>query len=147
MKEESFLLEVVRRHEDEIVEDWMKQYESAGGPRDAALRPAGRELLAAIARGLGQSGTVDLREPEWQPAKDVLSRVAASQARRGASLGVAASFVLCLKYVMFARLRSDIDEARPVADEMWRATMLLDALCIYALESWRAALPGNAAAA
>ena len=146
MKEESCLLDVMVRHEGEILEEWLRQQRAVGGAQAGADEASARALLAAVAQGLQRNGSVDIREPEWDAARDLLARVAALNARRGSGLAATANYVLSLKYVLFARLRSVLPEARVVADEMWRATMLLDALCLFALESWRTAQPGAAAA-
>ena len=137
MKEESCLLEVIRRHEGEIVEDWLRQYHEASGVSPDSMAGCARELLAALAEALEQSGSVDIRLGDWADTRRILERMHSDPAVGKGNPASTARLVLALKYVLFARLRADLDEARRVADEMWRATMLLDALALLPLDQRR----------
>jgi rsbT co-antagonist protein RsbR len=65
----------------------------------------------------------------------MLAELSRSRARLGFTPSETAIFVLSLKKPLFDRLRREMgSDAQALADEMWRATMLLDRLALFTTE-------------
>jgi len=83
------------------------------------------------------TGSVDVRSSDWSKVRDLLTEISTSRATQGFSPTETATFVFSLKHPLFARLRAEITDARALAEEMWRATLLLDDLGLYTTEAYQ----------
>jgi rsbT co-antagonist protein RsbR len=141
MKEESQLASIIRKNEADILSEWIKTMLAKQSRRDqvheAEMRTNAKELLSAMGEVMRTTGSVDIRTEAWARVRDLLDEMSASRAARGFSPTETATFVFSLKHALFARLRAEITEARPLAEEMWRATLLLDELGLYTTEAFQ----------
>jgi rsbT co-antagonist protein RsbR len=70
--------------------------------------------------------------------RELLNDVSRLRARAGFSPAETAMFVLSLKQPFFARLRAELKgDPEALADETWRATVLLDKLGLYTMEAFQ----------
>jgi rsbT co-antagonist protein RsbR len=137
----SRLADIVRKHEEEILTDWVKEQLAAITLRqdlmaEGDLREQSRALLGALRDALQRDGR-DITRPEWGAVRDVLSEVSRSRARQGFSPSETATFVFSLKQPVFSRLRQEVREVDALADETWAATLLLDRLGLYTTEIYQ----------
>ncbi len=145
MKEnkESQLAAFIRKHEAEILAEWLKAQLARQSRRDqiheAEMRTTSKEFLATMVEAMSATGSVDMRSGEWSKVRDLLTEISNSRATQGFSATETATFVLSLKEPVFARLRREITEARLLADEMWVATLLLDELALFTTEAYQKA--------
>jgi rsbT co-antagonist protein RsbR len=142
--------EVLERYEAEILADWIKEQTAATTQRPDLMKES--DLLEqstkflklfrdVIAGGnLGDPSAagkdfMDLRQPHWGPLLEFISNVSRSRAIQGFTPTETATFVFSLKQPLFVRLRR-IHEGKPdsLFDDLWRATVLLDKLGLYASE-------------
>jgi rsbT co-antagonist protein RsbR len=66
-----------------------------------------------------------------------LTTISQSRARQGFTPSETATFVFSLKEPLFARLSQELrSDAKTLADEIWRATVLLDALGLFTTEAY-----------
>jgi rsbT co-antagonist protein RsbR len=141
MKEESQLASIIRKNEADILSEWIKTILAKQSRRDqvheAEIRTNAKELLSGIGEAMRTTGSVDIRSEAWARVRDLLDEMSASRAAHGFSPTETATFVLSLKHPLFARLRAEISEARALAEEMWRATLLLDELGLYTTEAFQ----------
>ena len=97
---------------------------------------------------LGPDHPLRLRQPAHQSAdagpvpyvevRAGLEAISAGRARQGFTPVETATFVFSLKQPLFTRLRSAIGhDAGALADEIWRATVILDALGLYTTEVYQ----------
>src|SRR6185437_2120759 len=130
MKEnkESKLGALIRKHEADILAEWLKAQFARQSRRDqvheAEIRATSKEFLNAIVEAM-RDGSADIGTSSWAKVRDLLAEMSSTRASQGFSATETATFVLSLKEPIFARLRQDITDARTVADEMWVATLLL----------------------
>lgn len=131
----SKLPELIKRHEQEIHAEWLRQMSGAVRRADLMsdeeIQTQSRELLAAIADG-GKSGEMtNVDGVAWTQAREILQSISGSRARQGFTPGETAIFVLSLKQPVFSLLRQQL-AATPDAmfDEIWKATQLLDKLAL-----------------
>jgi rsbT co-antagonist protein RsbR len=95
------------------------------------------KLLATVsehARGGDISGS------EFKPIRDFLDGISRSRVLQGFGSEETASFIFSLKKPFFAALRADTGkDADALADQVWRATELLDALGLHTVKAFQKA--------
>ncbi|MGH7342110.1 MAG: STAS domain-containing protein, partial [Candidatus Rokuibacteriota bacterium] len=88
------------------------------------------------AAGAGELDGAD--GPAWRPVHEHLAAISSSRARQGFTPSETATFVFSLKEPLFERLRQDVGaSAGALADEMLRASRLLDKLGLYTMEVYQ----------
>jgi rsbT co-antagonist protein RsbR len=127
---------LIRNHESRILADWIAaQLQSTTTRRDLInedeLRRESKEFLSTLSRAAESGGVTDLHDPAWTPVKELLARLSRSRALQGFSPSETAMFVLSLKEPLFSLIRNETKDAAALANETWRATVLLDSLGLH----------------
>jgi rsbT co-antagonist protein RsbR len=135
---QSKLADIVRKHEADILADWVTEQLAAITLRqdlisEADLREQSRVLLGAFRDAASRDGA-DITRPEWAAVRDLLGEISRTRARQGFSPSETATFVFSLKQPLFSRLRQEVRDVESLADETWNATVLLDRLGLYTVE-------------
>ncbi len=143
----SRLQDILGRHEREILQDWVRLQLSAGTRRNDLLKEneltdQSRDFLTALRRAIAAEGsadgTRDIRSPEWQATRDVLTDLSRSRARQGFSPAETAVFVFSLKQPLFERFRQELaGDGAALAESVWDATTLLDELGLLTIEIYQ----------
>jgi len=138
MAQTSALAQLFQKHQQQILEEWVKQQRGAASLRsdllkESELREQSREFLKNFIDA-AQAGTEDLDAPSWKQAKEVLSSISRSRAAQGFSPSETATFVFSLKQPLFEVLKRDSLPAQEVTEGTWRVTVLLDKLGLYTVE-------------
>lgn len=134
--------DLLDKHEAALLADWTAGQLEAKTFRadlmsEADLREESRTFLAHMRQAAG-SGTADAYAPAWQPVREFLAGLSVSRARAGFSPSETASFVFSFKQPLFTLLRSEIGhDVASLGDELWTATILLDALGLYTTEVYQ----------
>jgi rsbT co-antagonist protein RsbR len=139
--EKSRLAGIVRKHEKEILDEWLELQLAAVTRRDliseADLREDSRTFLAAVAEAL-QRGGANAEGKEWDEVRGLLSTLTRNRAAKGFTPAETATFVFSLKQPLFQRLRTDLaGDAQALADETWNASALLDKLGLLTTEIYQ----------
>ena len=80
----------------------------------------------------------DISASEFKPIRDFLDGISRSRVQQGFSSDETASFIFSLKKPLFAALRADAGkDADALADQVWRATELLDALGLHTVKAYQ----------
>jgi rsbT co-antagonist protein RsbR len=138
----SQLAMLLAKHESVVLDEWMSLQSKAITLRpdlmsDGELRNESRKFLTLTRQALS-SGSTDVHGPAWAPVLEFLSGLSADRARNGYSPSETATFVFSLKQPLFALLRQEIGrDPSALADEMWAATVVLDALGLYTTEVYQ----------
>jgi rsbT co-antagonist protein RsbR len=135
------LTEIVRTHQQEILNDWLaRQVESVATRRDlmneAELRRQSQEFLNAFVTA-AESGFGDMHGPGWAPVMEFLNRISRSRAVQGFSPAETATFVFSLKQPIFAQLRNSLSDGTALADETWTTTVAIDTLGLHTIEAYQ----------
>jgi rsbT co-antagonist protein RsbR len=101
--------------------------------RDTDLRDQSQHFLQLFRDGL-RKGALDPSDVTWDAARGFLTEVSESRARLGFTPSETATFVFSLKEPLFQRLRAELRDAGSLADEIWRATVLIDQLGLFTTE-------------
>jgi rsbT co-antagonist protein RsbR len=135
------LNETLRNDEQGLLKEWIGLQAKAWGRRmsgaeEKQLETHCREFLTAIGEATWQDGD-DLSKPEWAAARDFLTRLSASRAKGGSTPVETAMFIFSLKEPLFSRMRRDANDAQELADDIWKATLLLDRLGLFTMEAFQ----------
>jgi len=137
----SALPSLISRQEKEILDDWVKLQLSSETHRsdlvtERDVRNESQRFLEAMRTAI--AGGSDIRTPEWNDVKSLLTELSQSRARQGFSPSETATFVLSLKQPLFARIRTDFaKDPGALADATWAATTLLDKLGLLTMEVYQ----------
>jgi rsbT co-antagonist protein RsbR len=140
----SRLPEIIRKHEEQIRADWVKQM-AAGVRRsdlmsDAEVQEQTRELVAAIIEGLHSGDGANLDGHAWAHARDLMQSISTSRARQGFAPSETATFVLSLKQPIFTVVRKELSKsADEMFEEIWNTNVLLDKLALITSDAFLAA--------
>ena len=134
--------DLLEKHEAALLSDWIALQLDAKTFRadlqsDADLRDESRRYVALVRQAWSSGGT-DIKAPAWGPVRELLAGISSTRARLGFSPAETATFVFSLKQPLFALLRQELGkDSAAVADEMWAATLLIDALGLYTMEVYQ----------
>ncbi|MDB5295195.1 MAG: RsbR, positive regulator of sigma-B [Phycisphaerales bacterium] len=136
------LSDIVKRHEADLLVDWVAALRAADARRDdlireSELREQCREFLSLFGPAVA-AGTDDVRTAAWDPVRELLAGISRSRAQQGFSPSEIASFVFSVKRPLFARLRQELGgDGGRLADEVMAATAALDQLGLYTTEVYQ----------
>jgi rsbT co-antagonist protein RsbR len=140
--EKSRLPAIVRKHEKDILDDWIRLQLASGTRRsdlinENSLREESRSFLAAFAEAL-QRGSLTPDGKDWDEVRAQLERLSRSRALKGFSPIETAMFVFSLKEPLFTRLRDEYGESPAAfAEENWNVSTLLDKLGLMTMEAYQ----------
>jgi len=93
------------------------------------------QLLTAVSE---HAKGADISGPDFKAIRDFLDGVSRSRVQQGFSSDETAMFIFSLKKPYFAALRSDAGkDADALADQIWKATELMDALGIHTVKAYQ----------
>jgi rsbT co-antagonist protein RsbR len=135
------LTTILERQQGELLESWLGQQRLSDSYRpdlipEGELREQSRELLALLADAARTDRDGDVRQSAWQPIRQMLASISATRNAQGFTPTETATFVLSLKRPLFERLRQSVTEPARVADELWRVSVVLDALALFSVEAY-----------
>jgi rsbT co-antagonist protein RsbR len=98
----SQLADVVHRHQDELLSEWVQAQQSPTSRRmdlisDVDLERESRELLGLLQNALAHGDGTSIDGPRWEPVRDFLSGLSRSRAEAGFSPSETATLVFSLK--------------------------------------------------
>ena len=134
---------ILKNHEKDLLAEWIKQQVGSTTLRsdllkEADLREQSRTFLAQFQEAAQKSSLDDISGAGWSAVKDLLGDLSQSRALAGFSPAETATFVFSLKQPLFSRLRTELkNDPEALADEMWRATVLLDKLGLLTAELYQ----------
>ncbi len=129
--------EIIRKHEADILQNWMK--EMAASTRrsdllnDRDLLSQSSVLLSLLVEAY-KTGNTDFRSQEWGRVRDHLAELSRARAQQGFAPSEIAAYVLSIKRPIFTRIRAEIKDPQELADESWIVGELVDRLGLYTSE-------------
>jgi rsbT co-antagonist protein RsbR len=142
-QKQSVLATVLAQHEKAILQDWIRLQAEEGALESgqiqrADLQQQSSQFLDAFRRAVQAGSIGDIRAPEWEPTRQVLSDVSGSRALQGFTPSQTAMFVFSMKQPIFEALRRECGkDAERLADEVWSATLVLDKLGLHTTEAFQ----------
>ena len=132
--------EVVKKHEADLLVDWLREQKSAASGRsdliqESEVREQAREFIALFRDAIDSSGGMDTNGSAWEPIRDMLSNLSRSRTEQGFTPSEVATFVFSFKQPLFTRLRKELaSDGQTLAEELWTATAVLDSLGLLTTE-------------
>jgi rsbT co-antagonist protein RsbR len=129
--------EIIKKYEQDILEDWIREQLNARSIRpdllkEAELRRQSAEFLAFLKGVIQKADLTDLATPEWKPVLELLAGLSRDRAVKGFTPTEAATFIFSFKQPLFNRLKIEVGaDLKEFSDEIWTATLLLDQLGLY----------------
>jgi rsbT co-antagonist protein RsbR len=140
---DAMMSNVLKKSGKEIQASWAKDLANAqtsGKGRISAteLEQQSAEFIKLLADASAHAKASDITAPEFKPIRDFLDGISRSRVAQGFSSDETASFIFSLKKPLFAALRADAGkDADALADHVWRATELLDALGLHTVKAYQ----------
>jgi len=131
---------ILKTHEKDLLADWIKGQLSASTLRsdllkEADLREQSRAFLNLLQETSQKTSIEEFSGAGWSGIRDMLGELSRSRAQAGFSPAETATFVFSLKQPLFTRLRTELkNDPEALADELWRASVVLDKLGLYTTE-------------
>jgi rsbT co-antagonist protein RsbR len=139
MVNDSAVAQLVAQKQQQILTGWVLTLTSKGTDiriGDAELKAQASELLRLLADAFTRGG--DVEAPGWEPVRQFLQDVSNTRAVQGFSASETATFIFSLKKPLFDELRRDIGkDAVALADAIWEATELIDALGMHVIRTFQ----------
>ena len=137
----SRLPDILRKHESQLLTDWLREQQSSMGRRremlsDRELEAQSRELLGLL-RTAAQAGSLDgvRSAPEWAPVRDMLGGVSRSRGLQGFTPAETASFVFSLRGPLSLKIRDQLGgDSNQLFEELRQTGELIDRLGLYTTE-------------
>ena len=129
--------EIIRKHEADILQNWMKEMATSSRRSDLLndrdLLSQSSVLLALLVEAF-KTGNLDFRAQEWTKVRDQLAEISRVRAKQGFTPSEIAAYVLSLKKPIFVRMRAEITDPQELADESWSVGDLIDRLGLFTTE-------------
>jgi rsbT co-antagonist protein RsbR len=131
-KGQTRIASVLKKYEDDLLNDWMKELEVDGAAKDGRisqkdLRAQAAEFLSLLQQATSTANASDLSQSEWRPIEEFLQALSRSRVLQGFTSDQTATFIFSFKKPLFSRLRKEMaNDAEGLGEETWRATELLD---------------------
>ena len=136
----SKMTEVIGKNQSQILNSWMQEMPASTRRSDligeSEFLGQCEQFLKALQEGSRDSDVAaDLSSPEWQAMRDLLNEISRSRVQLGFSPTQVAQFVFSVKAPIFDTLRQTLGgDPRVLADEIYRASLLIDELGLYTTE-------------
>ena len=138
----SHIAEVLKKHEADLLAEWIKAQKASGYRRDliseSEIQEQSREFLRLL-QTASQNGAGEVQQgASWAPVREMLSNLSRTRARQGFTPSQTATFVFSFKEPLFARLRQEHkNDGDALFRDVWQATELLDKLGLVTTEEFQ----------
>lgn len=130
--------EILSRDEQPFLEEWVRSFHAStrgnGSISESDLRQQCRKFFISFRAAFDEAGGSNIEDPRWRELKELLADISKSRASQGFTPTETAIFVFSFKEPLFRRLRQLVSDPQLLADQIWSATELLDALGLYTTE-------------
>jgi rsbT co-antagonist protein RsbR len=136
---------IVEQHQKEVLTEWLSNQSVSGASRagriqDAQLRDESQRFLGLVTKAIQAGVEFDTRSAQWADVREFLTELSRSRATQGFTPTQVATFVFSLKQALFKRVTESLkSEPAALADALWDATIVLDALGLYTTEVFQQA--------
>ncbi len=139
---ESMLVEILKKCEKEILEDWIKEQTAAVTKRedllsDVELRKQSEDFLRLFVQATQkQAGSIESIEgTQWDANRELLGNISRSRAAQGFSPTETATFVFSLKQPLFNQLKIEMEgDLEELSNSIWKVSLVIDKLGLYTIE-------------
>lgn len=129
---ESRIANVLEKYERDLVADWIQELKAAGSEKEGRISEIelftqAKEFINLLQKAAQHGELEKSQGRQWEEITEFLNKISASRVVQGFTSDQTATFVFSFKKPLFERLRKEAGkDADTLADEIWRATELLD---------------------
>jgi rsbT co-antagonist protein RsbR len=146
MASTGIIARVLKKRVGELHTQWLKNLATVSNtsvhgriPKEE-LEQQSQQFLQLLAVAAQAKNLADLSSPDTKPLTEFLEGLSRSRVRQGFSSAETASFIFSFKRPLFDALRAEAgSDAQALADEVWTATELLDALGLHTVSTFQRA--------
>ncbi|MDY7031538.1 MAG: STAS domain-containing protein, partial [Thermodesulfobacteriota bacterium] len=134
--------ELVKKHENSILQNWIKEQLSAFTLRpelmsETEIKNQSKEFLAAFQMAIQSEEFDDITGTSWNRVCTLLEGISRSRAIQGFSPSETATFILSLKQPIFILLQKEFeDDPKTLTSQLWLVTTLIDKLGLFTCEAF-----------
>jgi rsbT co-antagonist protein RsbR len=135
----SRLAAIVREHESQILAEWTSSLAKEIRRQDRSeVEEQARRFVRLLGLAMSQDASGEIDGPAFSTLREMLAELSASRARQGATPIETATFILSFKEPLFTSLREQYRaDPEALARELWGATLLLDKLGLYTIDTFQ----------
>lgn len=133
---------VLKKYEDELLSEWLKQMRASGSDRDGRttekeLHSQAKEFIGLLQQA-AQTGDADANHPTWRALAEFLDAFSRTRVLQGFTSDQTAIFIFSFKRPLFERLSAELaKDSQALAEETWLATELLDKLGLLTVRAYQ----------
>jgi rsbT co-antagonist protein RsbR len=136
------ILEILKHHKSELLQEWMTELFNVGVRSDllkeAELRDECREFLDLFAEAMLQEQWTDINARPWLAVRDMLSGLSRSRSQRGFTPSETANFVFSFKQPFFNHMRREMaSNPTRLVEEICNLTQVVDSLGLWTMEIYQ----------
>ena len=134
------LPDVLARHEQELLDDWLHEQFAAATLRpelmsEEELRQQSREFLSLLRQAVADGIPDDIHDPRGEAVLGMLRELTRNRVARGFTVSEIAAFVFSLKQPLFRRLAEEFSgDPKVLVELIWETNVYLDRLGLYTTE-------------
>jgi rsbT co-antagonist protein RsbR len=136
---------LLKKHESEVLADWISEMKDAGSGADSRINEAdlhdqATEFLRLMLDAMREGNLSNIDTPEWGPVRAFVEGISRSRATQGFTADQTATFIFSFKKPVFARLRKEMNsDGVGLSEETWAVTELLDKLGLFSVRNFQKA--------
>ncbi len=136
------LVAVLKDNQADLLAEWLREQKAAVTQRkdlmnDNELQEQSQKFLQFLIANLESTQSNTITGPGWTQMRDLLTGISRSRAAQGFSPSETATFVFSFKQPLFSRIqKAHRSDTETVVDLLWHATVLLDKLGLFTIESF-----------
>jgi rsbT co-antagonist protein RsbR len=142
-QETQAVLQLLARHEEQIISEWLQEAGAAStrlteaGRR--AMRGEAEEILRALRPALEAGGDpANFQAPAWNALRQSLESLSRSRAAQGQTAGDTSAFVLAFKRPLFSAVQKDAGaQAGGLMAQVWTITALVDRMAQWTITTYQ----------
>jgi rsbT co-antagonist protein RsbR len=142
-KVQTKLAQILKKHEDDLISEWVREMKSSGSGKDARigeteLHSQAKEFVGLLIELAETGDAAKLSAADLKGMTQFLEGITRSRVMQGFSSDETAMFIFSFKQPLFAKLRLETGrDADALANETWSATVLLDKLGLIGVRSFQ----------
>jgi len=142
MEKKSIIIEVLRSHEKELLQEWQREGLTPGTFRtdlvsSDELKQQMELFFEHLLEALEKDHEGEISQENWKPVRSFLADLSRSRARQGFTPTETALFVFSLKRPIFRLLQDYLkDNPARLGKELWNINALLDKLGLFTTETY-----------
>ena len=142
-QETETVLQLLARHEEQVLTDWLQEAGSASARLTDAnrrtMRGEAEEVLQSLRTALQAGGDPEtFQQPAWAPLRQTLEGLSRSRAAQGQSAGDTSAFVLAFKRPLFGLIQRDLaGKGDQQMAAVWAISTLVDRMAQWTVATYQ----------